>query len=298
MLIVLGMGWITGCTRAPGPNGFDQVIGGFGHTSGRFNRPRGIVCATGNNLLFVVDWDGRIQKFTTSGEFRASWRMPEVDKGKPEDLCLTPDGRLLVADTHYSRIVEYTIDGDRVGMFGSYGREPGQFIYPVGIACDPTGNIYVAEYGENDRIQKFRRDGTWIMTWGELGTEPGQLQRPSGIDISNDGLLYVADAVNHRVQVFTLEGQLVRVIGREGTGPGEFRYPYDVAAGNGEIWVLEYGNQRVQRLTPDGAPLAMAGVPGSGDGAFASPWRCALAGSVLYVSDTDNSRVVRLGREL
>jgi DNA-binding beta-propeller fold protein YncE len=286
---------LAGCGGAqPAPARFDLVIGSPGYTAGKFHRPRGIAHDPATGMLFVVDWAGRIQKLTTNGEFRASWIMPDIEKGKPEDLCLAANGNVLVADTHYSRVVEFTADGRRVRDFGGYGRGPGQFIYPMGICRDADGNIYVSEYGENDRIQKFTSDGAFIMSWGRMGTEPGLFQRPSGIALSTNGVLFVADAVNHRIQAFDTTGKLLRVIGREGTGPGEFRYPYDVEVHGDTLYVLEFGNHRVQKLTLEGKPLAMVGRPGRDDGCLASPWRCAMVGNRLFVSDTDNSRVVRL----
>jgi DNA-binding beta-propeller fold protein YncE len=285
-----------GCGGPGTPSGhFELVIGSRGHTAGKFNRPRGITYYAPEKTIFVVDWDGRIQKFTTNGQFRASWIMPKIEKGKPEDLCIAKNGNLLVADTHYSRITEFTRDGRLVRTFGRYGRNPGEFIYPVGICCDNEGNIYVSEYGENDRIQKFDADGRFILSWGKFGTADGEFQRPSGIDITTNNTIFVADAVNHRVQVFDTQGTLLRIIGKEGAGRGEFRYPYDVVIGNDAFYVLEYGNQRVQKMTLDGQPLELLGQPGSGDGRFASPWRCAVIEDSLFVSDTENNRVVKLG---
>ena len=295
LVIAAALAAVAGCaSRDTEPKQFSLVIGSPGHTAGKFNRPRGITYDAANGVIFVVDWDGRIQKFATGGVFRASWIMPDIEKGKPEDLCMTRTGNLLVADTHYSRVMEFTPDGKQVRSFGSYGREPGQFIYPVGLAIDREGNIYVSEYGENDRIQKFGPEGKFIMTWGSFGAAPGQFQRPSGLAISTNDTFFVADAVNHRIQVFDANGKLLRVIGKEGTGPGEFRYPYDVAVGRDTLYVLEYGNQRVQKLTLDGQPLGVLGKPGREDGRFACPWRCEFVEDALFVSDTDNGRVVKL----
>jgi hypothetical protein len=213
-----------GCDRRESArSGFAQVIGTFGHTSGLFNRPRGLDFTPNGDAFYVVDWDGRIQKFTSDGSFRASWIMPAVDIGKPEDLIVTTNGTVLVADTHYSRIVEFSARGDVLKMFGSYGKGPGQFIYPVGICNDSAGNIYVSEYGENDRVQKFDSDGRWLQAWGDFGDAPGFFRRPSGMDCSDAPQIYVADAVNHRLQVFDTSGTLIRLIGGQGTEPGLFR---------------------------------------------------------------------------
>jgi hypothetical protein len=270
-----------------------MVIGSRGMTSGKFDRPRGLLHVPSDKIIYALDWSGRIQKFGEDGSFRAAWIMPEIKKGKPEDLCLTPDGRILVADTHYSRILIFSSTGDELGSFGSYGTGNGQFIYPVGVICDTNGFIYVSEYGENDRVQKFNPDGSWLKGWGTFGTGEGQFQRPSGLDIENN-LLYVADAVNHRIQVFTLDGDLVKIIGSQGDLPGQFRYPYDVEVIGNTLYVLEYGSGQVQKLTLDGKPLATLGEPGRGDGQLASPWRMTSIYEKLLVADTGNDRVVRI----
>lgn len=286
-----------GCKHSGKSDGhFEGVIGEPGHTSGKFNRPRGIDFDPASGIICVVDWDGRVQKFTTNGEFRASWIMPDVRKGKPEDLCFAKTGNILVADTHYSRVVEFSPDGQLLRTFGTYGAADGQFIYPVGISCDRDGNIYVAEYGKSDRIQKFSAEGTFILSWGSFGARPGQFQRPSGLAVSSDNQVFVADAVNHRIQVFDTNGTLLRIIGKEGVASGEFRYPYDVVVIGDSMYVLEYGNQRLQRLSLEGVPLGSFGIPGRADGCFAFPWRCTEMGDQVLVSDTENGRVAVVGK--
>jgi DNA-binding beta-propeller fold protein YncE len=293
-LVAVCFSLAAGCgPSSSGPVRERLVFGSHGYTAGKFHRPRGLAWDEPGGFVYVVDWAGRVQKFTTNGEFRASWRMPDIEVGKPEDLCVAPDGRVLIADTHYSRILEYTPDGKHVGGFGRYGRGPGEFIYPVGIACDSNGCLYVTEYGENDRVQKFDRQGHFLMAWGSFGSGPGQFQRPSGLEVAGDRV-YVADAVNHRIQVFDLEGALVQTIGKQGSEPGLLRYPYDVAVKGGFLYVLEYGNQRIQKFTLAGEPVETLGRPGSGPGGLASPWRCVRVGDSISVSDTENHRVVVL----
>jgi len=289
------MAVLPGCLPwGDGQPGFEHIIGRPGHQPGAFHRPRGICYLPSERQLFVVDWDGRIQRLTLRGKFLAHWMMPEVAKGKPETLCLTPDNTLLVTDTHYSRVLEFALDGRVLRSFGSYGRGPGQFIYPVGICIDDQGHIYVSEYGENDRVQKFDREGKFLFEWGRFGSGPGEFQRPSGLALGPDGSLYVADSVNHRIQVFTQEGKLLRILGSQGREPGQFIYPYDVTIGGGHLYVLEYGGQRVQKLTFDGQPLASFGRAGRTDGCFAAPWRLTWTPYGLFISDTDNGRVVKV----
>ena len=284
---------LAGCNRSPSSGGFSLVIGQHGHTSGRFYKPRGIEVFAPERRLYVVDWDGRIQSFDFDGTFRSSWIMPEVKNGKPEDLCFAPDGHLLVADTHYHRILEFDLTGKVIGHFGSYGREPGQFIYPVGICCTADGDILVSEYGENDRIQRFARDGTFRTEWGHFGRDNGGFQRPSGLALAPDqASVWVADTVNHCIRGFDLEGKRLGVIGSEGAEAGSLRYPHDVVVTEDSLYVCEFGNQRIQRFDRDGTPRGTFGTPGRGDGQFSNPWRFTLFEDRLYISDTGNHRVV------
>src|SRR5690242_10273665 len=136
-----------------------------------------------------------------------------------------PDGLLYVADTHYFRVMAYrppaSLDGkpDLVAQWGSYGNEPGQFIYPTDVAFTTAGNgsverIYVSEYGGNDRVSVFDKDHKFLFAFGHFGYGDGEgieFNRPQSIGMMGDRLA-VTDACNHRVGVFTLDGKLVRWI--------------------------------------------------------------------------------------
>jgi DNA-binding beta-propeller fold protein YncE len=63
--------------------------------------------------------------------------------------------------------------------WGSLGSAPGQFRNPDQIASDASGNIYVADVG-NNRIQKFSDNGTFITMWGSptIGSGPGEFTYP------------------------------------------------------------------------------------------------------------------------
>ncbi len=74
--------------------------------------------------------------------------------------------------------------------FGSNGTATGQFKNPKGIAFDASGNVYVADYG-NNRIQKFTSTGTHLQTISGNG-----LTSPNYIAIDKDGNIYVTDATS------------------------------------------------------------------------------------------------------
>jgi iron(III) transport system ATP-binding protein len=255
--------------------------------------PRSIdVCSDGR--VVVLDSAGRVLIYDDQGALQRTWRMPESDVGKPEGVRLLRDGRLAVADTHYSRVVFFDDLGNVVSMLGANGEEPGNFLYPVKVAEDDTGNIYVAEYGGNDRIQKFSPQGKLIGSFGGFSAEAGSFQRPSGL-IWSKGHLYVADAINNRIQVFTDEGGYLRSM-PDSTDTWTLKFPYDVAMGpDGFLYVVEYGAGRVTVITTDGRLVGRFGSAGRGHDQLATPWGLDVdhRGHIL-VADTGNRRILEL----
>jgi DNA-binding beta-propeller fold protein YncE len=285
----------TSCTFEPSARSGGPVveIGRRGASPGHFNSPRAIVAAP-NNDLYVIDRTGRIQRLAPDGTCRAVWKVPEAANGTPTGAALDRNGDLLVADTHYSRILRYSADGTSRTQFGRYGNGPGETIYPQDVAVDGEGNIYVASYGGRDKIIKFRSDGTFIKEWGESGEGPGQFRRPMALAVRGNDELVVADSCNHRIQRFDLEGRFLGMLGGVGRDRGQLNYPYDVVAGpKGEIYVCEYGNNRVTKFTREGRATTL-GKPGNGLGQLRGPWGLALdRAGYLYVADTYNHRIQR-----
>jgi DNA-binding beta-propeller fold protein YncE len=245
-----------------------------------------------DGILHVVDRTATVHRLFPDGRLIASLPMPERERGNPQGLSVAPDGRILVADTHYNRVVILSPQGECLARFGSFGRNEGEFIYPTAVVMTPEGELAVAEYGGNDRIQVFGPDFRVRRTIGKLGKGPGEFSRPSGMCLGADGLLYVADACNHRVQVFRLQGEWVRSFGNFGTGPGNLHYPFDVAwTEAGTLAVVEYGNNRVQEFTPAGESLRCLGGPGSGKDQFHNPWGIAAGKPGIVVADSWNHRL-------
>lgn len=288
-----------GCEKNTGRA--DLVWGGQGVTLGRFQTPRAIAIDR-EDRLYIVDKTGRIQVATVDGQPIRSWVTPEIRFGMPSGLTCDNHGHLMVADTHCSRVLFYTPEGELLAdktIGGVTGYGPGEFNLVTDIVQDTQGCYYAGEMGEHDRIQKFSPDGEFLYQWGTFGSDPGQMMRPQNMEIDAHDHIWVADAGNHRIQVFDATGhdvRLVRVWGTQGRDPGQLNYPYDLALdGHGHVYVCEFGNHRVQKFTIEGRPVASWGTHGRGDGELYQPWALALdSRGRVHVLDTKNHRVQRI----
>ncbi len=255
--------------------------------------PRSVAAGRANEVI-VVDNAGRVLILNEKGAVKRSWRMPESSVGRPEGVTQLSDGRIVVSDTHYHRVVIFDSDGKLLKIFGREGREKGEFIYPVGVTKDAQDNLYVCEYGGNDRVQKFDRDGNFLQAFGSFGTDPGQFQRPSGL-LWHEGKVYVADAINNRIQIFSDDGKFIGVLGTPEASLS-FHFPYDITLGRGGVfYVIEYGAGRISRVGLDGKLLGRFGSAGVGEGNFSTPWGIAVdSEDRVWVADFENQRVVQI----
>ena len=164
--------------------------------------------------MYVADTgNNRIQKFTSDGTFITKWEVSgsyEVGSQSISGIAVDSSGNVYVADWERKKIHKFTGDGILRSNWGSTGSGNGQFGFPYpgpsygpnGVAIDSSGNVYVADTG-NNRIQKFTGDGTFITKWGTLGTGNGQFYRLRDVAVDSSGRVYVADGNN--IQVFFLK---------------------------------------------------------------------------------------------
>ena len=83
-------------------------------------------------------------------------------------------------------------------MWGSFGLGDGQFINPSGLTVDSEDNIYVDDFGENNRIQKFDGEGNLLTKWGTPGTRDGQFINPAGLASYSSNNIHMVDAGNDK----------------------------------------------------------------------------------------------------
>jgi sugar lactone lactonase YvrE len=250
--------------------------------------PRALAAGDGN--VWTFDDRGHLLRYDYDGKLLDDVRLIKTLRGFPNGAFLEPGGTVLIADSHESRLLRVEPDGEKIGSFGGYGSEPGQFVYPQRLV-EIGDRVYVTEFGfrENCRVQVFSVDGEFLFTFGEWGKEGPRFARPAGIAASPDGRLFVADAT-HRILVWSGEGEPLYQFGEEGKEPGRLSYPWGVAADDEYLYVSEYGNHRLSRFRFDGSFAGCFGGPE----VFRFPRDVAIADGWLFVADTGQDRVVRL----
>jgi DNA-binding beta-propeller fold protein YncE len=180
-----------------------------------------------------------------------------------------------------------------VTAIGGRGNGPGQFLEPSALTLDMSGNIYVADTG-NDRIQKLKSNGTFLREVGGFGWQDGQFNKPTGIAAGKGLELYVADSRNQRVQIFNLQLLLMGVIGGQGVdGRPEFGELSRVfVTGAREVYVTDLdADQLVQIDRFSRIDRSYSGFAYD-SGQLRRPMGIAVDGrDAVFVCDKENDRV-------
>lgn len=193
------------------------------------------------------------------------------------------------------------------------------FPFPVGIAADGSGNLYVGDTS-TDVVQKISSTGEVTLvagSFGQTGIADGnganaRFNDPSGICVASDGSLGVCDNANGTLRRIAIDGTVTTLAGSTGSrgnvdGNGSaatFSSPTSVcrdAAGN--FYLSDSLNDTIRMITSDGAVSTLAGssgIAGTADGVganarFNHPTGIAIDGTGnVYVADTTNNTVRKI----
>jgi DNA-binding beta-propeller fold protein YncE len=171
--------------------------------------------------------------------------------------------------------------------WGSNGSGDNQFSGPSGVATDATGNVFVADTG-NNRIKKFTPTGDFLVAAGTNtgGAGPGEFNAPRSVAADAAGNVYVSDTSNNRIQ--KLSSSLAFLTQWNSASSQIFNFPADVAVdAAGSVYLVDRGNNRVAKFTSEGAFQTQWTVGGTPTGVAATP-----DGNIL-VTDQTLHRVLR-----
>src|SRR5215469_13361378 len=138
---------------------FIRAFGSYGSGQGQIVESTGIAIGPGGNI-WVADWgNNRVEEFSEAGEFIRQFGSEGTGNGQfkhPDVVEVDSRGDVWVGDQSNARFQEFNQKGEYLTQFGSAGSGAGQFSFgwPMGIATDNKGHLWVSDTGHN-RVQKW-----------------------------------------------------------------------------------------------------------------------------------------------
>ena len=264
---------------------------GFAATAAEIQNPRGIAVDRVGNVYFSDYGNNRIRKITVATgiittiagnadglpAYYGDGGLADTSHvGFPWGLTVDLVGNVYIADQSNCRVrkidhttgIISTIGGTGIAAFGGDGglATSAKIQYPVGVALDDTGNIYVADYG-NNRIRKINTSGiistiAGSAVYGFSGdggpSNLSKLYYPIGITVDAVNNIYIADLNNNRIRMINTAG-IINTIAGNGTaafaGDGmlavdaEINQPTGVAVDTGgRIFIADKDNNRIRYI--------------------------------------------------
>ncbi len=166
-------------------------------------------------------------------------------------------------------------------------------MYPSGIDVDASGNLYVADTG-NDQVAAYAPDGAQLWRSGARGPKgAGVFSNPRDVAYLN-GKVYVADTEFNRVQVLdATSGHWLATWSYRPTSIIGISAGVD-ASGNPILLTSDDAQNTISLFKPDGTLIRAYKAPlGTGNGDLNAPRDAATdASGDIYVADFANNRMV------
>ena len=244
-----------------------------------FDGPEAVAVDSAGNLYVADTNNSTIRKITPAGVVSTLAGMAGYTSGSadgrgsdarlnyPFGVATDSLGNVYVADTDNDAIRKITPDGwvsTLAGAAGHQGSADGsgsaaQFRYPINVATDSAGNVYVADE-DNQTIRKITPAGvvsTLAGTVGQSGSTDdigtaARFNEPPGVATDAAGNVFVADTGNQTIRKITPSGVVSTFAGMaqqsgsaNGTGSAaRFHSPNGMATDEGSAFSAQSGSLR------------------------------------------------------
>src|SRR5476651_1381346 len=257
-------------------------------TAAQFNTPKGMAVDATGNLYIADSFNNSIRKVTTGGvvtTLAGSGTLGYVDGTglgaqfySPQGVVADANGNVYVADYGNNLIRKVTAAGVVTTLAGSgtagYADGTGTgsaFKSPRGMTIDGSGNLYVADLG-NNLIRKVTSAGVVTTIAGyttggyidSTGTAAA-FRSPIGIAIDAAGAnLYVTDQGNHAIRKIVISSGLVTTVAGSYTQSKTLNSPNGITIDtNGNIYFIDAAG-RIMKLTSANVLYTLAGSSTAG----------------------------------
>lgn len=160
-----------------------------------FIMPHGLTVDHENNIWLTDVALHQVFKFSHNGELLMTLGIAKTPANDPlhfnlpTDVAVARDGSFYVSDGYgNSRVVKFSPEGKFLKTWGTYGKNPGEFVIPHGIAIGPDNLLYVADR-QNNRVQVFDTSGKFL----KLIRNDADVEQVPSLAFSPAGSLFVID---------------------------------------------------------------------------------------------------------
>ena len=254
---------------SPGTSGYVDATG----TDARFRFPRlGLTVGAFDNVYVGDTFNYVVRKITPNAVVSSVVTNPANGAGEVRGVAIDSSGNIYTADYPHHTIRKITPDGT-ASIFAGLNDTPGsangigsaaRFNFPLGLAVDGAGNVYVADSG-NNRIRKITpAGGVTTFAGSAIGSADGtgtaaRFNFPSGVAVDHSGNVFVTDAGNNTIRKIT-PARVVTTLGGLPLSPGtsdgaginaRFSSPRGIAVDSaGNIYVADTYNHTIRVGTP------------------------------------------------
>ncbi len=237
------------------PLAYARVSSSFGEEgsgAGLLDDPRGIAIDPAGNLFIANYSDGRVQKFTSTGEYQLLWNIGEGSY--PQSIAADRAGNVYIV--FQGKIWKY--DGARGRSLGQFGGTGDLWLYTIATTAD--GGLVVAHNTED--ILRFDADGNLVFSLADVpGSQSGDPDDVQDMTVDGVGNLYLLTNSDQPILKYSPQGRILARFGSEGDEQGQLLAPSAIAVdGQGRIYVSDFSG--IQVFAPDGRYLDRFNVEG------------------------------------